>query len=200
MKKILILNGSYHKNGMTSALIDSFIEGIKESKTQVEIENIFLPEFKFEYCRGCFSCSKNSAMSIGECSVNDGVKNILRRMLEADVLVLATPIYFYGPTAIIKKFIERNLAMCFYTDKFPKKRNQIRKDKIGVILLSSDAPWPFNVVMGCTCYPVKVLKALCKLHACGRIKILKAGGMKGSNFLRGRYLKTVRNLGKDTMK
>lgn len=200
MKKILILNGSYHKNGMISALVDSFIEGIKESKTQVEIENIFLPELKFEYCRGCFNCSKNPAMPIGECSVNDGIKDILRKMLEANVLVFATPIYLYGPTAIMKKFIERNLAMYFYTDKFPKKRNQIRKNKIGVILLSSDAPWPINVAVGYTRYPVKVLKTLCKLHACNRIKILKAGRMKGSNFLRGRYLKIVRKLGRSIIK
>lgn len=200
MKKILILNGSYHKNGMISALIDSFIDGTKEFKTQVEIENIFLPELKFEYCRGCFNCVKNSAMPIGECSINDGIKDILQKMLEADILVLATPIYFYGPTAIMKKFIERNLAMCFYTNKFPKRRNQSKKDKIGVILLSSDAPWPFNVAAGYTRYPVKVLKTLCKLHACNRIKILKAGGMQGSNFLRSRYLKTARKLGRSIIK
>lgn len=101
MKKVLIISSSPRKNGNSQALCAQFAAGAKEAGNQVHL--IRLAEKKIGYCYACDGCMRNG----GTCVQKDDMAEILGLLQEADVLVLATPIYFYGITAQMKTFIDR---------------------------------------------------------------------------------------------
>jgi len=101
MKKVLALNGSPRKTGNTSLLLDQFIKGAGKNTSFAETINTH--EMQLEYCRGCLRCN-----ILGRCSIQgDEWETISRKILESDVLVLASPIYFHHVTASMKKLIDR---------------------------------------------------------------------------------------------
>lgn len=101
MKKVLIISSSPRKNGNTQALCVQFAAGAEEAGNQVHL--IRLAEKKIGYCYACDGCMRNG----GTCVQQDDMAEILGLLQEADVLVLATPVYFYGITAQMKTFIDR---------------------------------------------------------------------------------------------
>ncbi len=103
-KRVLILAGSPRKNGNSAALCRSFASGAEESGHQVE--TIYLGEKKIGYCRACYHCQKSN----GVCIIKDDMAEILDRMNAADVLVMASPVYFYSVSAQMKALIDRTVA------------------------------------------------------------------------------------------
>jgi len=101
MKKILAFNGSPRKNGNTSSLLNKFREGTFLNAAIYEEIN---PHFiNIEYCTGCLRCNL-----IKRCSIStDDWTDISRKILEADVLVFGSPIYFHHLTAALKKIVDR---------------------------------------------------------------------------------------------
>jgi multimeric flavodoxin WrbA len=106
-KRVLILSSSPRKKGNSNALCDRFMEGASEASHQVE--KVVLAEKKINYCTGCYACQKT-----GRCAQKDDMAQILDSMLAADVIVLATPVYFYTMCAQMKTVIDRTVAR--YTD------------------------------------------------------------------------------------
>lgn len=102
MKNVLIISSSPRKNGNSDTLCDRFSEGAKTSGNTVE--KIFLASKNIGYCRGCGVCN-----STHKCVQNDDMKAILDKMTEADVIVLATPVYFYSIAGQMKTFIDRTV-------------------------------------------------------------------------------------------
>ncbi|MCB4791599.1 MAG: flavodoxin family protein [Elusimicrobia bacterium] len=108
-KKILILSGSPKKNGNTASLIEWFSEGARSKGSKLEvIQTAFLKT----RANGCLSCRKCQKLDKYECAVNDDIKPVLAKMLEADVIVMATPLYFFGASAQIKMVFDR--MFCLY--------------------------------------------------------------------------------------
>ena len=103
-KKVLILSGSPRKGGNSDILCDEFMRGAKESGN--EVEKIRVAAKKVAPCMGCYYCSKNG----GKCVHNDDMAEILQKMIDADVLVLASPVYFYSVDAQLKAVIDRTVA------------------------------------------------------------------------------------------
>ena len=103
MKKILILSSSPRKGGNSELLCDRFAEGAREAGHSVI--KIRLAEKKIGYCHGCYACRK------GNCVQKDDVADILTQMLESDIIVLATPVYFYTMSAQLKAIIDRSVAI-----------------------------------------------------------------------------------------
>ncbi|MGI5823995.1 MAG: flavodoxin family protein [Bacillota bacterium] len=101
MKKVLIISSSPRKNGNSQALCEQFAIGAKEAGNQVHL--VRLTERKIGFCYACDGCMRNG----GICVQKDDMTEILKLFQEADVLVLSTPIYFYGITAQMKTFIDR---------------------------------------------------------------------------------------------
>ena len=102
-KKILILSGSPRKGGNSDYLCDKFSEGARDAGH--DVEKIFVSEKKIGYCRACYAC-RNSH----KCIIQDDMPEILDKMIQADVLVLASPVYFYSINAQIKTVLDRTLA------------------------------------------------------------------------------------------
>ena len=104
MKKILILSGSPRKAGNSDLLCDEFLRGAAEAGNKVE--KIWIPGLKIGYCRACYYCTAHN----GECCVKDDMAELLQKMLDADVLVLASPVYFYSINAQMKAVFDRTVA------------------------------------------------------------------------------------------
>ena len=104
MKNILILSGSPRKGGNSDLLCDEFLRGAQESGNKVE--KIFLRNKKIGYCNACYYCKKSG----GKCTIQDDMSEILDKMQAADVIVLASPVYFYSIDAQMKAVIDRSVA------------------------------------------------------------------------------------------
>lgn len=100
-KRVLVLSASPRKGGNSDLLCDQFMLGAKEANNQVE--KIYLQDQKINFCLGCFACQRNG----GSCVQHDDMGEILDKMVTADVLVMATPIYFYSVNAQLKVLIDR---------------------------------------------------------------------------------------------
>ncbi len=101
-KKVLILSGSPRKNGNSDILCDEFMKGAVEVGN--EVEKIRVAEKNIGYCRACYAC-KN-----GPCAIKDDMTEVLQKMIDADVIVLASPVYFYSIDAQLKALIDRTVA------------------------------------------------------------------------------------------
>ena len=100
-KKVLILSASPRRKGNSQILCDKFAEGAKSTGHQVKM--IRLSDKKINFCKACDACMKNG----GVCIQRDDMGDILQAYQQADILVLATPVYFYGISAQMKAFIDR---------------------------------------------------------------------------------------------
>jgi len=107
-KKILILNGSPKKDGNTAAIVDWFCKGASSKGADVEIVRTANLKYKVS---GCISCRKCQESEKYECCINDEAKPVLAKMAQVDVIVFATPLYFFGPSAQIKLVMDRMFSL-----------------------------------------------------------------------------------------
>lgn len=104
MKNVLILSGSPRRGGNSDILCDEFARGAAERGNHVE--KIRVSDKKIGYCRACYYCRDNG----GACVLKDDMAEVLQKMIDADVIVLASPVYFYSIDAQLKAVIDRTLA------------------------------------------------------------------------------------------
>jgi multimeric flavodoxin WrbA len=102
-KKVLILSASPRRNGNSDLLCDQFGAGAQEAGNQVE--KIYLRDKKINPCLACEACYTNG----GVCAQKDDMTEILEKMVSADVIVMATPVYFYAMSAQMKILIDRTV-------------------------------------------------------------------------------------------
>lgn len=103
-KKVLILSGSPRINGNSDLLCGEFMRGAQEAGH--EVERIHVASKKIHPCSGCYYCTDHG----GQCAHKDDMAEILQKMIDADVLVLASPVYFYSIDAQLKAVIDRTVA------------------------------------------------------------------------------------------
>lgn len=101
-KKVLVFSTSPRRHGNSDRLCDEFMRGAAEAGN--EVEKIFFHDKKINYCLGCGKCYQT-----GKCVQKDDMAEILDKMLEADVLVFGTPVYFYTMNAQLKTLIDRTV-------------------------------------------------------------------------------------------
>lgn len=103
-KKILVLSASPRKGGNSDLLCDQFMLGAEEAGNQTE--KIFLRDTVINYCTGCGAC-----YSMGKgCSQEDDMAEVLEKMISADAIVMATPVYFYTMNGQMKTLIDRTCS------------------------------------------------------------------------------------------
>lgn len=100
MKNVLIISSTPRVGGNSEVLCKQFAKGAQEAGHNVEIVN--LRDYKLNYCIGCYACHK-----LGKCFQNDGMNELSEKMLNANVIVLATPVYYYCMSGQLKVFIDR---------------------------------------------------------------------------------------------
>ena len=109
--KIVVLQGSPNKNGSTNILVEEFSRGAKESGHTVQ--SLDLTDLNVTPCTGCVACGYE-----GLCVQKDDNQKIKKSVLEADMIVFATPLYYYGMSAQLKTVIDR---FCSYNSSITRK-------------------------------------------------------------------------------
>ena len=99
--KILILSGSPRKDGNTELLVEAFVKGASQ-KHNVEVVSV--RDYEVNPCMGCNACFRNEQHT---CAQKDDMTIIYEKMSQADMLVIASPVYFYGLSAQLKAVIDR---------------------------------------------------------------------------------------------
>ena len=113
--KALAINGSPRKMWNTFMLLQKSMEGAASEGVATEL--IHLYDLAFKGCISCFACKTIGSASYGRCAVKDDLAPILEKVLEADVLILGSPIYFGSVTGEMQSFLERlQFPFLTYTD------------------------------------------------------------------------------------
>lgn len=99
-KKVLVLSSSPRKGGNSESMASVFAQGAQMAGHQVE--TVFLREKQYGFCRGCMACQK-----LGRCVMNDDAVEIAAKIHDAEVLVFATPVYYYSVSGQLKTILDR---------------------------------------------------------------------------------------------
>ena len=105
MKKVMIINGGPRKNMNTAQVLESAMKGAKDAGAEVEIVHLY--DLDFKGCKSCFACQLKNAKTDGVCAIKDGLRPILEKAREADVIIVGSPVYFSYPTGVTRSFLER---------------------------------------------------------------------------------------------
>lgn len=130
--KIVILQGSPNKNGSTAILAESFKKGAEEAGHSVKRFDVAAMDIK--PCGGCVACGYE-----GPCVLKDANAEIHTAILEAEMLVFATPLYYYAMSAQLKTVIDR---FCSYNSSITRKR---MKSALLAVAWNSDS-WTFEAL------------------------------------------------------
>ena len=109
--KIAVLEGSPNKHGSSNMLAEEFIRGAKEAGHNIEV--IDTAHADIHPCTGCVKCGYE-----GPCSQKDDVENIRKIILDSDMMVFVTPLYYYGMSAQLKTMIDR---FCAFNSSIQRK-------------------------------------------------------------------------------
>lgn len=132
-KKILILSGSPKKNGNTAALIEWLSEGARARGAAIETIFLAFLKYKAPGCTSCRLCQKAEAYG---CVIEDDVKPVLQKMAEADVIVMATPLYFFSASAQMKIIMDRMFSL-YKWDNAAGTMKTVLKGKTLAVLASA---------------------------------------------------------------
>ncbi|MDP8210181.1 MAG: flavodoxin family protein [Candidatus Stygibacter australis] len=108
--KILAVLGSPHKEGNTAAILSFYLAEAVKKYPEAEVENIYLQNLNIKGCQACFYCKKADTKT---CIINDDMTDLYPKINDADVLIFATPIYWWNMTSQMKTFIDRLYALDF---------------------------------------------------------------------------------------
>jgi multimeric flavodoxin WrbA len=100
-KKVVVISSSPRKGGNSDTLCDEFVRGAVDGGNKAT--KYFLEDIEFGSCKACMSCKTPER----ECYQEDEISIILDDMMAADVIVYATPIYYYSMTGTLKRFFDR---------------------------------------------------------------------------------------------
>lgn len=170
MKKVLILSGSPRRGGNSDLLCDAFLKGAQEAGHAVE--KLRVRDHKMAPCNACYACRK-----LGACIQKDNMAEIIAKMQAADVLVMASPVYFYSIDAQMKILIDRCL---------PGYR-EMRDKQMYYIITAADSPDALETTLACfrgfaDCLPGAVEKGA--ILAGG---VYEPGAVNATNYLQRAY-------------
>ena len=112
--KIVVLEGSPNKHGSSNLLADAFIRGAQEAGHTVQV--IDAAHSDIHPCTGCIHCGYE-----GPCVQKDDVEQFRREILDADMMVFVTPLYYYGMSAQLKTLVDR---FCAFNSSIQRKQDR----------------------------------------------------------------------------
>lgn len=113
-KNVLIISSSDRRGGNSDTLCDRYAAGARDAGHRVE--KIRLADHNINFCRGCHACAVT-----GKCVQQDDMAPLIDKLRAADVVVLASPVYFYAICARLKNFIDRTVVLYPYRGFAGKK-------------------------------------------------------------------------------
>ena len=112
--KVIAFNGSPRKRWNTAILLDKALEGAASLGAETEL--IHLYDLNYKGCISCFAYKRKEGKSYGKCAINDELTPILRKIEEADAIILGSPIYLGTATGEMRSFMERLLFPYYVYD------------------------------------------------------------------------------------
>ncbi len=126
MKNTTIVLGSPNVKGNTACLVEAMLSVIDNKS--ILIKKIELSKLKrINHCMGCDSCKKND---MHKCVFDDGLNDVIAEVRNSDLLVIASPIYFFNFNSLTKAFIDR----LFYSSEINNDENILRGKKIAILI------------------------------------------------------------------
>lgn len=108
VRKIMVICGSPRKRGNTNTVTNWVVESARSAGAEVEVVDAASLKYNANGCTECMACQKSDKY---ECAIADEASAIIRRIPEYDVLVLSTPIFWFGPSAQLKLILDRTFAL-----------------------------------------------------------------------------------------
>ncbi len=124
MAKILAVMGSPRKGGNTDLLLSKIAEGA--GAAGAEVEGVRLSELQIRECDGCHACWKGRP-----CGKKDDMLALYPKIAASEVIVFGTPVYWYGPTALMKAFIDR---FVYFNDETNRPMVRGKRAAVAVVL------------------------------------------------------------------
>lgn len=172
MSQVVVLVGSMRKNGNTDLLAQAFIKGAGKNN-DVEVVSVY--DYKVNPCMGCNSCFTREG---NECFQKDDMHKVYEKLKRADIVVVASPVYFYGISAQLKAIVDR-----LHTPM----RNEFNIKKLGLILVgAATLPELFDSIK----MQYQLVLNFFHLENAGMVMVKGAkdkGDVKSSNGLREAY-------------
>jgi len=137
--KVMGIWGSPRRGGNTEILLDAFLKGAVQGGA--EVEKVSLSKLKISPCMEIYHCTKD-----GTCPIKDDMLDLYPKLLAADVVALASPVFFYGLTAQAKAMIDRTQAL--WARRYVLKQDFLGPQRQGV-LLCTGATHGKHVFVGC---------------------------------------------------
>ena len=106
-KKVIVLNASPRKNFNTAQMLKEAQKGAESIGAEVEYFNLY--DYNFSGCRSCFACQRKGSTTEGICAIKDDIRPILEKCINADAVIIGSPVYFSYPTGVFRSFTERLL-------------------------------------------------------------------------------------------
>ncbi|MBP5477043.1 MAG: flavodoxin family protein [Paludibacteraceae bacterium] len=103
--KAIFINGSPRKNKNTAQMLESAMKGAQEAGAEVEM--IHLYSLNYKGCMSCFLCKRKGNTANGLCGFKDELQPVLEKVINANVLVIGSPVYDSYPSGMARAFIER---------------------------------------------------------------------------------------------
>ena len=138
---ILVLQGSPKRNGHTSHVVERYLKPYKEAGHTVD--EVFLRSKKITPCIACDQCQET-----GECAIPDDMQDIYEKIRQANLIVVASPIYFNSVSSWLKIMIDR--CQVYWSKKFVLKDRKGFKDKDGVLLCTAGVKHTEASLIGAT--------------------------------------------------
>ena len=129
MKKVILINASPRSNFNTAKMLQEAKKGAEQAGAETEYFNLY--DFNFLGCRSCFACQRKGSSTNGVCAIRDDIRPILEKCINADAIILGTPVYFSYPTGVFRNFVER-LMFANHTYLIDKEKGGLKRrlDKI----------------------------------------------------------------------
>ena len=133
MSRILVIVGSMRKHGNTEVLASEFERGARDGNNNVTV--ISVRDYNIIPCTGCNACRRRENK---DCAINDDMQKMFPILKEADIIVIASPVYFYGISARLKAIIDR---------LHQPARSAMKVKKLGLLLVAADTiPSVFDAI------------------------------------------------------
>jgi len=188
--KILILNGSPRRKGVTSTLLAELAAGIHEKH---EVETVRVHDLHMKPCIGCLKCRPDRTCILPR----DDAHSLAEAVKNADLLVIGSPVYWGNIPGPLKIFFDRNVPLFEYCEadkparSFPKPQ---LTGKTAILIVCVGSPFPFSLLQSQCGGALRSLKTILRAGGIKVISVLRASDSFNFDKKKKRYLQRVRRI------
>ena len=139
MRKLLVINGSYRDDGIIDQAISVAVSTAE--RNGFTVTQIQLRSYPINFCLNCRECTQSPGDAPGRCIQNDGMRELIVMIEDADALIFASPTNFSSVTAVFKRFMERLVVYAYWPwGKHAPEFRRKKPTKKALLLTSCAAP------------------------------------------------------------